>query len=104
MDSAEGRRDEDEPVERGMLDRRPRRGAAAERIAHEGDLFEAEMADERGDVLAHGFVPYRPGCVRSAAMRLQVGGDHLTRRREAPDDRPSPPCRRIRGSPVPYVA
>ena len=65
-----------------MLDRRAQRDVAAERVAHHVGLRQAEVLDERGDVVGHRLRAQRAVGVGRVAVALQIDGDDAPPRRE----------------------
>ena len=90
-----------------MLDRRAQRHYAAERVAQQVGRVQAEVLDQRRDVVGHQLRPQRPVDVRRAAVALEVDQDHAGSR-PAPARiganislAPIPPCSITSGSPEP---
>ena len=81
--SPEIRRDDHELAhELRMTESREEGHASAERIAHEIDLPDLQVLDQRGDVAGHQLRSERPIDVGCAAMTLQIGDDDLVSLRE----------------------
>jgi len=73
-------RDDRQPPDQGrVLDRGPQSRRGAEGVTHHvrlGRRAQAEVPDERGDVVAHRLEAQRAVHVRGAAVPLQVDRDH----------------------------
>jgi hypothetical protein len=84
--------------------------AAAERIAQDVRLFQAEVADQGCHVVGHRLEGHRAVDVGRAAVGLQIYADDPPFFREQGQDlpnistAPTPPCSRIMGRPSPWTS
>jgi hypothetical protein len=83
-----GGQDDELADQLGILPRREHRGPAAERVAEDVRSVEAEMADERGDVVGHEPDVDRTVDVRRPAVTLEIDDDRLAALGERRQDRP----------------
>src|SRR6201991_3135657 len=60
-----------------MTDSGLQRDAGTQREAHDIGLAEVQLADQRGNIVAHRFAAQRPVRVWRASMRLEMDGDHF---------------------------